>query len=300
MAQQRVEGRQFSPLALVTHPDAFLCVPAARPVKQEEDADRFTAVLQVQRFNSLHRTLQQRLILRQCFERRIAKIGEQSEVQVGIAIGEEAYFQRFRQVVHILHARKQGGHHHQRARWRRDAGGKIHPRQWMRKGQQSRQPIDQRHCQLARAQQRGDADQRQQPSSDPFCTCSSEKSAGERRRQQCDSAQIKRQRILAKESPQQLDWRVLHVSRALQLQQSRADQVVPDMRCPRIGAGAAIGFCPGLMRQLNRFARHGAFGKRAISCNLLNHMPIAIPSGEIHFPVDAVRIFTQLLVDTAH
>ena len=60
-AEQGVELHELSALALVTHPEAFACVPAARPMKQEKEIVPVGCVFAVQHFDSGPRPLEQRL-----------------------------------------------------------------------------------------------------------------------------------------------------------------------------------------------------------------------------------------------
>ena len=55
-----------------------------------------------------------------------------------------------------------------------------------------------------------------------------------------------------------------------------------------------------LVRQLDRFARHLAFGQPAALRYLLHDVTVAVTGGKIHLAVDAAGILTQGLLDNAH
>ena len=119
-AQDCIERRQLAALALVTHPETLSRIPAARPVKQEEMVGSVTRigapVLQIQSRDKLLGPPQQRVIRWQRFADRITKIGQQPEMQIGVAVGEEAHLKCLGQVIRILQTGEHGGYYHQRTR----------------------------------------------------------------------------------------------------------------------------------------------------------------------------------------
>jgi len=111
-------------------------------MKQEEGSAFWTRVLPVQLFDSLLGQPQQRFVLRQRFFDGVAKISEQTEVEVVIPICQEADFQCLDQVLDVLSAREHRRNHHQSSNsW--GILGKIHARQRARRRQQRRQPVHQ-------------------------------------------------------------------------------------------------------------------------------------------------------------
>ncbi len=165
-AQQRVQVRELSPLALVAHPQPFLRVPPARAVEEEEDvAGRAfgrrlvgAAVLLVQALDPGARGPQQRLVLRHRFGRRVAEVGQQAEMQMGVAIGEEADLQRLDQPVDAFDAGEHRGDDDQRARRHRQPEREIHARQRLRLHQQGRQPVHDADGQVAAGERQQDAE----------------------------------------------------------------------------------------------------------------------------------------------
>ena len=189
-AQQRVQIRQLAALALVTHPNLFLRIPAARAMEQEERVAPVAWVLFVQRFDPLRRQLHQRCILRQRFLLRVPKIGQQAKVQVIVPIGQEPDFQRFDQILDVLRAGEHRRRHHQGAHFRRNTPGKVHARQRPGRGQQRRQPVHQRHRQMTGPQHREDHQEREQPTRHAIGLRLRQQTPGEERRQQRHRTQI--------------------------------------------------------------------------------------------------------------
>ncbi len=122
-AQQGVQVRELAALALVAHPHPLARVPAPRAVEQKEAigarrVHRRGGVFSVQRLDLLARVAQQGLVAGQRLLRGIVKVGEQAEAQLRVAVGHEAHFQRFDQLVDAPLAAEHRGHHHQRSRRR--------------------------------------------------------------------------------------------------------------------------------------------------------------------------------------
>ena len=121
-AQQRIQVRQLAALALVAHPDPVLRIPAARAMEEEEGVAPPNP-----RYFSFSSSIRCRASCSsgsssgRVSSRRIAKIGQQAEVQVVVAIGQEPDFQRLDQVLDALRAREHGRDHDQRARFGRDS-----------------------------------------------------------------------------------------------------------------------------------------------------------------------------------
>ena len=131
-AQQCIQVGELAAFALMPHPDAFTRIPASRPMEQEEviAAQRVgrNAVLGVQRGDARGGEFDQCVLLGQVFFRRIVQIGEQAEMQVRIAIGQIAHFERVGQRLHTGNTAQHGRHHHQRARFGSDAERVVHAR----------------------------------------------------------------------------------------------------------------------------------------------------------------------------
>ncbi len=115
-AQELIEVEQFAALALPPHPAAFRLVVHAVPMKQEEGRSSVRTVTRIQPFDQFHTQDHERivLVLRTV---GIGRIGEQREIQVGIAISQEADFEIEREIPHLRFIQKQ--------RRYRDHGGAV-------------------------------------------------------------------------------------------------------------------------------------------------------------------------------
>ena len=131
-AQQGIQVGQLAALAFVAHPDTRLRIPAARTVKEKKQA-RSPAIFFVQRLDACLRQLQQRPILCQHFFVRIAKIGQQAEIQIAVPIRQKAHFQRLDQVVDVLGIGEHRRYDDQRPRLRGNPCGEIHAWQRLRR-----------------------------------------------------------------------------------------------------------------------------------------------------------------------
>ena len=126
------------------------------------------------------------------------------------------------------------------------------------------QPVHQRHRQLAGAQYREKAEEQKHPFWHLRGGRLRHKALCEECRHQKNRAQIDDQRVAAGQSAQSRESGVAHLRVAFELRQSLVDQVEADMSralvapsFPRVGGA--------LVRQLDRFARHLAFGQPAAS-----------------------------------
>ena len=297
-AQQAVQGGQLAPLALVSHPHSLFRVPAPRTMKEEEDIGR-AAILGVEVVYSGLRKLQQRSIGGKRFLMRVAKVGQQPEVQAFIAIRQEADFQRLDQVLGVLGAAEHGRHYHQRARCRHDAFGEIHLRQGMRRHQQSGQPVRQRHGQLTSGQQRQNADREQPPQRRPDGQGLGQEARAESRGDQRDATQIHRERDPVGCSTYGFEAGKMNFRRSLEFRQAFVDQVEADVPCPCAHAAAGIDCGGGSPCQIDRLA--GDFDLRQASPlrYLLGSVAVAIACAEIHPTIDAGRILEQSPLDDA-
>ena len=86
--QQRVELLELAAFAFVAHPQFFAGVPEARAMKQKKDIGAFGLIAAVEGLDSLPDALKQNVILRHDLVGRIAKIRQEREVQMRIAIRE--------------------------------------------------------------------------------------------------------------------------------------------------------------------------------------------------------------------
>ena len=145
-AQERVQVLELAALAFAAHPFPGVGIPASRPVQQIEHAAlggkarvvgvslvRFrralaTPVLSIELIDTHRCQAKQRLVLRKRFLVGVRKIGQQSEVQVRVAIGQEPDFKRLDQILDVVSAGEHGWNHHQCPRLRSNSRREIHSR----------------------------------------------------------------------------------------------------------------------------------------------------------------------------
>jgi hypothetical protein len=114
-------------------------------------------------------------------------------MQALVAIRQEADLQRLDQLFGVPGAAEQRRHHHQRTRAGRYPQREVHPWQRMRRHQQRRQPVDQRHGQVAHRQQRQQAERRQPPGRHAESQGLGEQAGAADCAEQHDAAQIQRE-----------------------------------------------------------------------------------------------------------
>jgi len=124
-------------------------------VKQEERAlGSFAAVLVVQLGDATRRLLQDRLIPRQSLRIGVGEIGQQAELHLGVAVGEEAHFQRLDQRGYRFRAADHRRYDDESAGLLRNAFREVHARQRMWLDQHAGHAIDQRDRKLTGARTR--------------------------------------------------------------------------------------------------------------------------------------------------
>ena len=96
-------------------------------MEQVEDVVAAVCVLSIQGIDPLSGQRQQDFVVGQRLFRRIAKVGQQTEVKIRVAIGQVTDLQGLDQTLDIVRAGQQGRHHHQGARLRRDTRREIQP-----------------------------------------------------------------------------------------------------------------------------------------------------------------------------
>ena len=253
-AQQRVELGELAALALMPHPHAFLRVPAPGAMEEEEDVacgvGPASAIFGVECLDGEARAFDQRAVFGKRLLAGVEQVGEQTEMQAVVAIGQEAHFQRLDQFIDVVRTGEHGRHHHQRAPLRRNAGREVHARQRVRGRQQRGQPIHQGCAQPARGQQRkGDGCRGQQPGPcsthrsahrTAHCTIhrdagaqGPEQATGDGNAEQRDSTEVEGQRATRRPRPQRRAPGGTKGDRTLERRPTLVDQVEADV----LGAG---------------------------------------------------------------
>ena len=265
-------------------------------MEQEEDIIPAGRVLRIQCVDPLPGKLQQISVLGQRFLGSVAEIGQQAEVQVDVAIGEEPHFQRLHKTLDVVRAGEHGRDHHQGARFRRDARGEIHARQRMRRRQQGGQPVHQRHRELAGGQQREDAERRQCPIVQVVRLRFHQQACADECRDQCDRAQVQQQGRSACRAPQRSPRGKARLRGVFKVGQAPVDQVETHVR-RSVAVSVADRACT---RKRDGAAGDRVLGNPARFRHMLDDMAVAVAAGEIHRRVGRRRILAQGMFDHAH
>ncbi|MDQ1133040.1 hypothetical protein QE386_001635 [Pseudoxanthomonas winnipegensis] len=296
LAQQRVERGQLAALALQAHPAALVRIPLARAVEQVEQLafGRIAAlsVAGVERGDARLGMGQHGRVLRQVFLRGIGEVGQQAEVQMRPAVGQEPHLQRIDQFIDRLGVGDHRGHDHQRARLRRDAGLVIQAGQRMRRRQVARGPVDQRHAQLAEGQQRQHRRAgHPAPGRHGGGQGAGQQAGGEQRGEHRDRPDIGQQRhrphIGQQPAPAAAGQGARDLARAV-AQQPPADVAVA---LGRTGRGRA--------RAFQHHRGDLAFRPPGAPGHGLDHPPVLVAAGEVHGRIGAVRVLAQQVFDHA-
>ena len=295
-AQQRVEVGQLAALALVAHPALFAGVPAARTVKQEKAIRLDAGVALVEPLDAPLREPQQDLVARQGFAVGVGEVGEQGEMQVLVAVAEEAHLQRLDQLLHVADAGQDARHRHQGARAGRDAVDVVHARQRLRRDRQRGHPVEQAGTELAGQQQRHHADRQQPAGRQLVFGRGHDQRLGESRAQYHQQAEVDRHRRAVEVAAQPLAEVRAHAQLPLQLRPAAVDQIPADMprqRRRRLGRRRDAA-------QFHRGGGHAHLVQPMLARQPLHHVAVAVAGGEVHLRVDAGRVLAQLLLDQAH
>ena len=203
-------------------------------MEQEKDAcygqPDFLPEFQIQFVDLLRRQLHQSGVFGQRFLLGIEKIGEQREVQAGIAVGQEADFQRLDQAVDAGRAGQHGGHHNQGSPGGRDAFGEIHFRQRVRCDEQAGRPVHERDGQLAGRQQRHQAEQYHRPQRQTGRYGAHDQAAGKQAGDDADAAEVNGQRHAPGRPAHAFGESMTNLDGAFELRQTGANQVITDVR----------------------------------------------------------------------
>ncbi|MCY1400480.1 hypothetical protein D9M71_155700 [compost metagenome] len=147
--QQGIELCEFPAFAFMPHPYPLGRAPVPGPVQQEKPVDLAIGIFFVERLDQFARQGKQRGILRHHLGRGIHEITEQCEVQVGIAIGQEAHFQAFGQCLDVAGIGEHRRYRHQRTRLGRYAFAVVQAGQYRWGYREGHQPVDQADGQAA-------------------------------------------------------------------------------------------------------------------------------------------------------
>ena len=291
--QQMVQRGQLATLALVAHPRVLSRVPETRTMEEEEEISAFRRIAGIETFDLAHGVFHQRLVARHFLLGCVQEIGQQAEMQVRIAIGQEAHLQSFDQGIDAGLTPDHARHDHQRARAGGDAFGVIHARQRLRRDQHGRRPVDQRNAQFTEGDQPQQPDDAQPAPVKTVGAGLGHQRPSEAQRDHADGQQVERQRNPARTQAYPLAGTVQRGHRGLSLGDAIVDQVIANMRCAiaRAGIGPREGQHAVGDLHLAGTAEPG---------HLFHDMPVSVAGTEIHVGVGSGRIPAQYLVHQAH
>src|SRR5579859_1655731 len=104
-------------------------------MEQKKGVNSFAAVLPVEVCDSALCAVKKKFVLRHVFLDGIAKIRQETEVHIVIAVGQEPDLESFNQLCHALRCCEHGWNNNERAQRRGDSLREIHPRQQVWRGQ---------------------------------------------------------------------------------------------------------------------------------------------------------------------
>ena len=288
--QQRVKVRQLAALALVAHPHLFPRVPAAGAVEEIENIILMRAVFQVEALHALPGLRQQRGVAGQGLGRRVAEVGQQRELHVGVDIGQVADLYALQQGLHAPGPGEHGGDHRQRMGVRGDAFRKIHPGQFPGRDGPGEDPVHHRGGRLA-----GDQQQRQPEAGQPgparqaLFPGQQQRSGGSGEGEQAYGAGIEGQRQRRPPGPQKIPEAQPYAEGTAEIAEPAVGEVVADMRRRAPGPGQILPR-PG---SRHRPRRHFLFGQAAAVRQVLYGVPVTVARGEGHAGIGAGRVPPQ-------
>ncbi len=294
-AQGAIEIRELSALALVAHPHAFARIPAPRPVEQEEDACSVAGgMLLVEGFDRGARVRDQCRIPGHVLGRGVGKVGDQCEIDVGLAIGDVAHLKAIGQSVDRVCAREHARHHHHGLMVGGDPRGEIQARQLSRSDEHPHRDIDHGDDRLRADDCREHAGDRGPHRTQAVFRDLPGDEFGDRERPQHDRTEVDRQGMTAHEPAQASSECRAGTNAPLQLGESFIHQIMTDVPFAHVSV-----VDDALVRQPDRQRGDLLLGSCAALGQALDDMPIMVARGEIHVAVDVGRIAAQGMVHNA-
>ena len=283
-AQEIVEILELAALALPAHPRALARVPRARAVKQMKAA---AGVLRVERLDRAHRALDQRVVAIDVLGGRVAKVGDQRERDVRIAVREEPDLKQLDEAIDLRGARQHRGHRDERAVRVGHAAREVEPRQRGRPDDHRRGPMHDADRELARGERDRD---RPRGGQRRVMADARRDRGGQRRRRADDDREVHGEpRAPAAVAVERAMMRSL-VERELERAAAAIDQEETDV--PAARRGLARG-------ELDRALGDRDLGPPRAARELLDDVAVAIARREVHRRVDAGRIAAQRDLDRA-
>ena len=294
-AEEFVKRHELSPLALIAHPPALAGVPAPRAVEQVEHGLVPGRILGVQPRDAGPCLLQQPVVSRENFRRRIPVVRQQGKVQMRIAVREGVNLQGLEEPDDAFRTREQRGNDHHRAAVRIEAGGVVQARELAGFHEQGGQPVRQRHRQLTGAEEENQGEKNQFPALHVQRLGQPHKTARREQRGARNATRIIRQRKAMDAAFNRRSPGPAHLHRPRQRRPAFPDQKKSHMRGPTV-AGRRPGPVGG---QPDRVPRDLAFRPVAVPGEKFDRVAIAVARRKIHLAIDAGRVGAQGLLDQA-
>ena len=233
------------------------------------------------------RRMQQRHVAGQVLLGGIEEVGQQREMDMVVAVGEEAHLQVLHQRCDRARAAEHRRHHNQGAHVGRHASGVVEPRQGVGPDQPGGDPVDQRHRQLA-VRDHAQAQRQPEPAAPVHGQRVAQGRPGEQRHHQRAGQRVRQQRQAAG-GPAHAAGDAAQRQRVFKPGATLVDQVVADMG----GELVASGLCRMRLGQLQHLHGDGVLGQPAAARDQLDGVPVIVARGEVHRPVGARGVLAQ-------
>ena len=262
-------------------------------MKQVKNRGTVVLIFFIQRLNSCRRLLNELFITGFMFLCRIAKICEQGEINIWIAIRQIANFERFEELFNSPRTRQHRGHDDQRGMRGGNAFGKIQA--WKLRGfdKNGCQPVHERHSQLTGTDQGQQRQRPQCPSGNPRGGSPTQEWKGGDHHYGQNASEIKRERMSFRQTGETKPQGKSHVRSPFQNSHAFSGQIKTNV-CWKIISPTGI-----FAGQINGTIRHFQLGKLAMAGDAFHGVPVKIARGKIHFGINSCRIGAQHLLDHA-
>jgi hypothetical protein len=128
-----VKVEQLTALAFPAHPYALASVEDAMAVEEIERPVGFAFIANVQLADKFYGEIDERIgVIFTGTGDRVRQVGQQTETQIGIGIGEKMDFQSFNHFADLFLVHQQRRHDHQRSEFARNTAAEVHL--WQRLG----------------------------------------------------------------------------------------------------------------------------------------------------------------------
>ena len=261
-------------------------------MQEEEYVPALVRIAGIERIDLRMRCIEDRRVARQHGCIGIEEIGQQRELQIAIAIGEESHLQSLGQLLRREYIAEHGRDNHQGAGVIGNAFRIIQPRQCARLNSVRGQPVHQSHRQFAEGNDAQCTDHPDQAVAVQFPVRVCNHRVGEQGDNDSRGSHIGRQWRSLCGHPQGGDQTVGQRNHLFQLRPPIVDQVVANVHGDRI---LRRRICAGPC-QLKRGLGDVAFGQATAARQRFHHTPVAVPGRKIHLSVGVSGILAQDMI----